>query len=221
MKPLFTILILFSLTASVQANEERFINWWMNYDEQILVSDDAARHYRTMTQLEFNSLPRYEGTLTGSPEGKELEAALVLFSRPSGTVLLVTPRNIMKSMKFLNEGTGALAQCADDASWIVSLPENTWTEIDLNPYCTMDYDEDQIGIDLYWLEPVRRPLIEIVTAALTCEPHQLYGWDRRSQAYRLQAAKCTGSRPVENYSASGVMRQLFPLPKKAGPAARP
>ncbi|OGW41679.1 MAG: hypothetical protein A2010_09710 [Nitrospirae bacterium GWD2_57_9] len=198
---LILILLAIVLSSPVHAREAPFVRWWNSYDEQIQVYD--GRHpYRSRTEMDFNSLPEYEGTIL-PPEaiGDRTGRALVLLARPERTILLVTPRNIMQDMQVLNEEyRQTMKKCAEDRSWIVVLPENRWTETNLNPYCTMAYDEGQIRIDLYWTRPAARPFIDIVTSGLTCIPHQLYEWDRTSGQYLLRSAKCTGMRPVENYT---------------------
>lgn len=195
----------------VSGAEERFIRLWSNHDEQIMVDDYYEGGYRKKTVFDFPSLPEYGGGLEKPPFVKsQIEAVFLLYSRKSLTILLVTPGNSMKNVTALNdEFRRAITQCRDDKSWIVTLPANRWTEIDLNPYCSMMYEERQIRIILYRTVSSFRPLIEIVTGGLACEPHYLYGWDRKSRGYELKSAKCTGRRRVESLWGGGVNYELL------------
>lgn len=203
------------LSGTVHAAEKQFINSWKNHDEQIMSYDESGLHFRRKIEVDFVSLREYEGRITkpeSKPESieKEIGAALVLYAQENMTILLVTPENIMKGMNTLNEEyVRTMKKCRDDKSWIVVLPQNEWTEIELNPYCRMDYDQDQITINLYWPDASARPLIDIVTNGLSCVPHHLYGWDRKSRKYVLKSRKCTGERSVESYTATNW--RLLPL----------
>lgn len=155
--------------------------------------------------MHFNSLTEYRERLT-PPDGlgeNLIGKAFIITARPERTILLVAPKNVMEDKFFLNEDfRQALKKCSGDKSWLVVLPENTWTETDLNPYCTMSYDEGQIRIELYWTQLSTKPFIDIVTSALSCIPHQLYGWDRASRGYGLLSRKCTGTRVYENFTGT-------------------
>ncbi len=208
---LHIVIIGFVLAGPVFAGEKQFIEWWKNYDEQILVSG-FEQNYRKKIELRFDSLNAYKGRIyPPRTVGNEVETGLVLYSQRNYTILLVTPKNIMKNMAALNEDyKQTMMKCADDKSWIVTLPENEWSEINLNPYCTMDYGEDAIRVDLYWTRSSTRPLIDIVTNTLTCIPHDLYGWDRKTSHYMLKSSKCTGMKTIESYVGSGLnLRQLY------------
>ncbi len=205
------IILGFVLVGTVSAEEKQFIDSWKKYDEQIMSYDDARLHYRRKMELSFGFLREYEGRISrpGAIEG-EIGTAFVLYSQKNATILLVTPKNIMKNVKTFNEEyKQTMRTCAEDKSWIVVLPQNEWSTIDLNPYCTMDYDEQQITIDLYWADSSSRPFIDVVTSSLSCVPHHLYGWDRSMHKYALKSRKCTGSRSVESYTATEW--RLLPL----------
>lgn len=207
------IFLLVFLTAPVQAQEKKFVESWKRYDEFLSSADDTTVKYREKMSLPFSSLPPYTGEVVKPPEiTGEIENALVLWSQAEAKVLIVTPQNIMKQMTLLNEEyKQKLKQCRDDRSWIVVLPENRWTEVELNPYCTMHYGEEQISIDLYWAGYSKKPFIDIVSNALTCVPHQLFGWDRRMHAYVQKSSKCTGNRPFENFTGTDPQpRQVYP-----------
>lgn len=192
------------LIGTAHASEKTFINSWKNFDEQLTAYDESGLPFRKKMEVNFRSLREYEGRLEKPGSiGKEPEAALVLYSQQNMTILLVTPENIMKEMDTLNEEyVRTMKRCIHDKSWIVVLPENEWTEIELNPYCTMDYDQDQITIVLYWSRGSSRPLIDVVTSSLSCIPHYLYAWERTSRKYVLKSKKCTGGRSVESYTAT-------------------
>jgi hypothetical protein len=116
----------------------------------------------------------------------------------------------MQGKLVLNEDfRQTMKKCSGDRAWLVALPENTWTETDLNPYCTMNYDEGQIQIDLYWMRFSTRPFIDIVTNGPGCVPHQLYGWDRASRRYILLSLKCTGTGSAEKLNSNDD--RFFPL----------
>lgn len=212
MRLIQVIIIGFVLAGPVFAGEKQFIDWWKNYDEQVLVNDDSVRHYRKKIELSFDSLREYsEGIDVPPAVDKEIETALVLYEQRNRILLLVTPENIMKNMTSLNEEyKQTIMKCAADKSWIVMLPGNEWTEIDLNPYCSMDYGEDEITLDLYWADSSARPFIDVTTSGLTCVPHHLYGWDRETGKYELLSTKCTGRRTWESYKgAYSKSQQLF------------
>jgi hypothetical protein len=206
------IIIGLILTSPLLAGEQKFTTWWKNYDEQVMVDRNSARHYVKKKELRFETLPEYHDS-PSAPAAVEGKAgrALVLHQSRNLTLLLVLPHDTMNNVTYLNdEYRQAIARCSSDRSWIVVLPENAWTEIDLNPYCTMDYGEDQITIDLYWHRSSRMPFIDVVTRRLTCIPHELYGWDRRARAYELKERKCTGARSVELFTGNDLfLKQLF------------
>jgi hypothetical protein len=162
-------------------------------------------------EVPFAALRSYPGTLSAPPETGPIESVLVISAQQDRAILLVTPKNTMGSMAYLGEEfKQALKRCTADRSWLVTLPENVWTPIELNPYCSMDYDESGILIDLYWTRFSSRPFIDISTNGFSCIAHRLYGWDARAGAYRLKADKCTGSRPQQLYSVNSPMRQVYP-----------
>lgn len=207
-----SILLIAALLAALPAfAEEQFVKRWSNYDEHIMIDGYFERYYRQRKEIDFTSLRKYEGGIAQPPSvAGRIEAAFLLYSRKSMTVLLVTPENTMEHAGMLDdEYRRTMAECREDRSWIVVLPANTWTEIELNPYCTMMYGEDQIRIILYQSVASFRPLIEIVTSGLTCEPHYLYEWDRRSRGYELRSRKCTGRRLMESYWGGGIHYELL------------
>jgi hypothetical protein len=162
-------------------------------------------------KVPFTALRSYPGNLSAPPGTGPVETVLVVSAQQDRVILLVTPKNTMASLEYLGEEfKQALKRCATDRSWIVALPENSWTPIELNPYCTMDYDESGILVDLYWTRFSSRPLIDISTNGFRCISHALYGWDARAGAYRLKADKCSGSRPREHYTLNGPMQQVYP-----------
>lgn len=190
------------LSSPLQARELPFVRWWNSSDEQIQVYDE--RHpYRKKIGMDFDSLSEYPGKVA-PPEGigeSRIGRALVLLSKPKKKILLVTPKNIMGDKIFLNEEfRQTMKKCTGDRAWLVVLPENSWTETDLNPYCTMSYDEGQIRIDLYWMRLSTTPFVDIVTNGLHCIPHQLYGWDRAFREYVLLSQKCTGAKALEKFT---------------------
>ncbi len=192
------------------AGDGPFIAQWKNYDEHMQVFDRGLP-YQKMIPRSFDSLPHYEGRIEAPADaGQNIGPALLLYAQQNMTLLLVTPKNSMKDMRFLNEEyRQARTRCEEDKSWLVLLPENAWTSVQLNPYCSMDYGEEGIQIDLFWTEGAR-PLIDIVTNGLSCTPHYLYGWNRRDERYELNSTKCTGQRVVEGYAESGSpLQQLF------------
>lgn len=213
MKWLFVVLLTVIPLHPAAGLEKKFIDSWKKYDEFLTVFDDKGLQYRNKISLKFDSLPAYSKDVRKPPEIEgEIESVLVLWSQANTTILMATPKNNMKEMTLLNEEYAqALKQCSEDRSWLILLPENEWIEIELNPYCTMHYGEDQILIDLYWADSSKRPFVDIVTNALTCVPHHLYGWDGKSRTYVLKSVKCTGNRFFENYSGSDMpSRQVYP-----------
>lgn len=213
MKWLLIIFLTFVPLNIVQGEEKKFIESWKRYDEFLTASDDKGVQYRKKLSLKFDSLAPYPGEIMKPPEIiEEIESAFTLWSQANTVILMVTPKNIMKQLTLLDEEyKQTQKQCREDKSWLVVLPENEWVEVELNPYCTMYYGEDQIAIDLYWSDSSKRPFVDIVTNALTCVPHHLYGWDSKSRKYVVKSVKCTGNRSFENYSGSDdQLRQLYP-----------
>lgn len=210
MKLLYFVFLGCVLADPVFADYSQFVERWKQHDEQIQVSDYAGREYDKIIRKKFNDLKAYDGRLERTG-GDEIEDVLVVYSQENMTILLATPGNAMRNVTVLNEEyRQAQMKCGRDRSWLIMLPENAWTEIDLNPHCAMDYDEDDIVIDLYWPGSSARPLIDIITDGLTCVPHRLYGWDRRTDSYKPLSMKCTGLNVPEGYSATGSeYRQLF------------
>lgn len=209
----FFIFFLIFVPLAVQGHEKKFLESWKRYDEFLTAADDRKLQYRKKVSLKFDSLTLYPGGVRKPPEiNKEIEAAFLLWSQNNTALLIVTPENIMKEMTLLNEEyVQMLKQCREDKSWLVLLPENEWLEIEMNPYCTMLYGEDQLVIDLYWADSSKRPFVDVVTNALTCVPHHLYGWNSKSRSYVLKSVKCTGNRSFENYSGSDVQsQQVYP-----------
>jgi hypothetical protein len=207
-----SIVLVCFLTGTVLAGDRQFVEQWKNYDEQIQVSRDLDRLYEKKIRKHFYSLTEYEGQLTPPPGvDREIEDVLLLYSQENMSILLATPKNVMKNRSTLNEDyKKARTMCGEDKSWLVLLPENAWSEVDLNPYCTMDYDEEGILFDLYWTGSTIRPFVDIVTNGLTCVPHRLYGWARKTGRYEPIAVKCTGLRTVEGYPGTGSrLDQLF------------
>ncbi len=209
---LFLFLLAFCsiLAGPALGDEGRFIERWKSYDEHVQVFDQGPR-YQKMIPRTFDSLPDYDGRIE-VPAGvaPDIERVLLLYAQQNMTILLVTPKNSMKDLRVLNEEYRlARAKCGEDKAWLVLLPENAWTPVELNPYCSMDYGEDSIKFDLFWAGSAK-PLIDIVTSGLTCTPHYLYGWDGRYDRYDQKADKCTGQRTVEGYAESGSqLQQLF------------
>jgi hypothetical protein len=208
-----TFVFSFFISNGVHAGDKQFITWWESFDETMQVRGDYQPAVRRMKTLSFDSLKEYQGPAEiSSGIGKDIEKALVLYSTPNMILLLVTPKNIMGNKTMLNEEfRQTMVNCAGDRSWIVMLPENAWTEIDLNPYCTMDYGEENIRIDLLWPRFSSRPFVDIITGGLLCTPHQLLGWDTVNRTYRPVSRKCTGVRAMEGYSGI-YWRLLLPGP---------
>ncbi len=196
------------------AGEKQFVEWWRNYDEQIMMNNswEEGYHFRMKNELPFESLPEFSETLEPpAGVGPDFGKKLVLYAQKNFTLLLVTPKETLDGMSVLDDRyKQALKQCEGDRSWIVALPANTWTEVALNPYCSMGYRTDEIRIDLYWTSFSSRPLVDIVTNSLTCTPHELFGWDGTNRAYRPLAQKCSGSKTFEGYPDAGSrLQQVF------------
>lgn len=202
MRPALILLAIVLLAGPAFCGDREFVGWWKHHDEQIQGSVYPERHYRRKKKLDFDRLREYQGTVTVPPGiAGQTGKAYVLFSHSRNTVLLVTPLNTMGNRTVLNEEfRRAMEQCSGDHSWIVTLPANQWTAIDLNPFCTMEYDQGQIEIDLYWANSSAWPLIDFITPGLTCIPHSLYGRAGMTRAYELKAGKCSGMRAFESYT---------------------
>lgn len=189
----YTLIGLF-LSQSAFAGEKEFIAWWKNDGLQEKAAD-GSKYFRKKIELNFNALEEEKIRTIKKPVAvkKDIERVLLLYKQKNLTLLLITPPNIMKNETTIDEQYyETMRKCADDRSWIVAVPGNAWSEVDLNPYCKDSYGEDEIGIILYWVGGANRPLIEIVTNGPACVPHQLYGWDRKANKYILKEIKCTG-----------------------------
>ncbi len=193
--------------------EEQFTERWKTFDETLQEQVLGPAGFRRRIELPFSSLRPFKGRLSMPADKGAMAEVLVLSEHEGRAVLLVTPGNSLAGPGMLSEEFRQfLEKCSGDHSWLVSLPENNWTAIDLNPYCTMAYDENGIVIDLYWTKSSSRPLIDISTNGFQCVAHRLYSWD--GHVYRQVADKCTGSRPNERYSLESAMRQVFPPGKE-------
>jgi len=147
-----------------------------------------------MNELSFNALQEQKKRRFKKPAAitKEIESVLVLQSQKDLRLLLVTPQNILKDITTIDDQYyETMKKCAGDRSWIVASPKNVWSEIDLNPYCTAAYGEDDIAFTLYWVEKAVQPMIEIATKGTDCTPRKLYGWDKKANKYSLIAEKCS------------------------------
>jgi hypothetical protein len=200
-----------NVTSAASSGERIFIDRWTAYDEMVQARATGPAGFRRKLEIPFGSLRKYEGRIVSPPEAGNIGHVLVLSALKDRSLLHDTPKNTLGAIEYLGEEfRREMAKCEGDRSWLVALPENTWNPIDLNPYCSMAYDESGIVIDLYSIRSSPRPLIDISTNGFKCVSHRLYGWDGRSAGYRLRAEKCTGSRPVENFSLNSTMTQVFP-----------
>ena len=137
------IVISLVLANPAQTGEQHFTEWWSSYDKQLQFQTAGYQGFRRKVEMRFDSLRNYEGPLS-VPQGIENKVGkvLVLFSQQNKAVLLANPVDTLSDVAFLGEEfKHELAKCSDHRSWIVALPENTWTATDLNPYCSMNYDE--------------------------------------------------------------------------------
>lgn len=200
-----------NVTSAASSGEGIFIERWRAYDEVVQAQATGPAGFRKKIEIPFDTLRKYDGQIVPPPHAGNIGQVLVVSSLKDRSLLLVTPKNTLGAIEYLGEEfRREMAKCEGDRSWLVALPENTWTPIDLNPYCRMAYDESGIVIDVYSIRSSPRPMIDISTNGFKCVSHRLYGWDGRSAGYRLRAEKCTGSRPVENFSLNSTMNQVFP-----------
>lgn len=182
--------------------DREFFDWWNKHDEHLQSEGDYVYHYVTRVEIPFTALSEYQGTVQ-PPEGigQAPDRLFLVYSDDQGTVLLGTPGKPSDNGAVLDEGYAKKQrQCRGEHSWLVQLPENTWTPVDLNPYCGVIYGEEHVALDFYWTDTSNRPHIDIVTSSLACTPHQLFSWKEKPGQYALKSVKCTGPRDFKAYS---------------------
>jgi hypothetical protein len=205
------VLFFDALAGISSASDHPFVERWSRFDEFLQLGEQGLPGYRKKMEAPFTALRSYPGPISVPPGAGPVDTVLVLSTQQDRSLLLATPKNTLGSSAYLGEDfKQELMRCSGDRSWIVALPENTWTPIELSPYCSMDYDEEGILVEMYWTRFSSRPLVDISTNGFKCVSHNLYGWDVTAGAYRLKANKCTGSRSTEHYSLNSPMRQVYP-----------
>ena len=175
------------------SGEKEFLAWWKSSQTQEQAGE-GTKYCSKQIELSLNGLQEQKKRKLKKPVAikKEVEAVLVIHSQKDLGLLLVTPQNILKDITTIDDQYyETMKKCAEDRSWIVMTPKNIWSEIDLNPYCTMAYGEDDIAFTLSWVEKAGPPVIEVATKGAECTPRKLYGWDKKANKYALLAEKCT------------------------------
>lgn len=193
-KSVVAAMLLFVFVLPVFAEDGDFLSWWEQVATPEQFKQGENSYYRKLLKLKFTGLAEYRGPVSKpTTVGKTIEKVFVLYSDKRSSILLATPKNILKGM---DEGSGAFyaayGKCSRDKAWIVLLPENRWTEVEVNPYCAESYAPEEIDILLYWSSGHERPFVEFVTNGPACIPGYLYGFEKKTQRYRLLAEKCGG-----------------------------
>ena len=192
-------MILTATSSYAFGDEKEFESWWTQAEtlrppspEQL---KEGARYYQKMIKLKFTDLKKYSAPIRKPKALKNpMGEVFLLFEERESVVLLITPENIVKGAKVGDKNADLImSKCNSDKSLIATLPENSWSEIDLSPYCLEFYgfNRKDIDIQLYWVGYFQKPLIEIITNGPACVPHDLYGWDVKMKRYRKIAQKCT------------------------------
>lgn len=187
-------LLMLVLALPAFAEDSDFVSWWKQVATPEQFKQGENRYYHKLLKLKFTGLEEYRGPV-GKPTtiSKGIENVFVLFSDKRSTILLAAPKDITKGMEVGSEAFyAAYSKCSGDKAWLVLLPENRWTEVEVNPYCSESYGPDEIDILLYWAAGHERPFVEFVTNGPACIPGYLYGFEKKTRRYRLLAEQCGG-----------------------------
>ncbi len=149
-------------------SEQAFLEWWKtpHYNEAAFMSFDSW-YELDKERLTTISNVRLSGT----------ERAFSILKWDSNEWLFV-----------FSQSQG---ECEKQQSWIVQMPENTWTPLNhelSRDLCIGDFkysDVTESSVNFYWFKDPSHPMIEVVTNGPARTTQYLYTWHPDENTYTL------------------------------------